>query len=177
MAYRRTILLINRPFQLRFSFYVVSWLFALSLIYPLIIYNIFEFLLKHMALDPMGPELAKLDGVRKEMVRLLVFLQLLFVVVTFCVSIFVSHRIAGPLYKLKKFLVAAKEGKLGELHFRKSDHFQDLAESFNEMADGIRATASSAAHHVEQAMKSSDSKGKGELEKALASLRQLSDKA
>jgi hypothetical protein len=40
-AYKRSIILINKDFQFRFSFYVCSWLIALSFVYPLIIANVF----------------------------------------------------------------------------------------------------------------------------------------
>src|SRR6185437_15171362 len=124
--YRRSIFLIDRPFQLRFSLYVCSWLFALSFVYPIIIYNLFDFLTRYLQLDPNGPGIASIQTTRKEVLFLLIFFQLIFLVITFMISVFVSHRIAGPLYKLKNFFKQNTSGKLSpELSFRKSDHFQD----------------------------------------------------
>ena len=181
MAYRRSIILINKRFQLKYSFYVVSWLFALSFVYPLIIYNIFEHFIRYAALDPMGPPIQMLQATRKEMLWLLVFMQILFLLVTFLISIFVSHRIAGPIYKLKKTFEEVAAGQFtGELYFRKRDHFQDLTASFNQMMSALRSGSSTsiskhseAIQHIENALASvQDTAGpaKKELEQALAAL-------
>ena len=51
----------------------------------------------------------------------------------FIISIFQSHKIAGPLFKVKRFLKSIREGKIPEkVAFRKGDHFQDLASDLNE---------------------------------------------
>jgi sensor histidine kinase YesM len=162
MQYRRSIFLINKPFQLRYSLYVCSWLFALSLIYPLIIYNLFEYFVRYASLDPNGPSIAALHDTRHQVVLLLIFLQLLFLSVTFLISIFTSHRIAGPLYKLRLFFKKAKEsGMTEELHFRKGDHFQELAVDYNDMMNALRSRHQTAIAHLE----------KGDTQKALAALR------
>ncbi len=164
MAYKRSIFLINKPFQLRHSFYVCSWLFVLSLIYPWIIYTLFNYFLAYMKLDPMGPELARIESTKGDMLKLLAFLQILFLVVTFSVNIFISHRIAGPLYKLRRFFEQAGKGNMSpKLQFRKGDHFQDLAMSYNEMMTGLNAKIGEAAAEIEA----------GRSEKGLAMLRQL----
>lgn len=73
------------------------------------------------------------------MIWLMIFLQILFLCVTFLISIFMSHRIAGPIYKLSMFLSEAAKGNFkGELQFRKRDHFQDLAQSYNHVLHKIR---------------------------------------
>jgi methyl-accepting chemotaxis protein len=133
MAYQRRLLLINRPFQLRFAFYVVSWMIALSVTYPLIIYELFEMLgriLIQVSSDPaIGQQI--LDK-RQEVVLLLILLQIAVMSVMFLVSIFLSHRIAGPIYKLMKSMEEARAGKLeGPIFFRKNDHFKELADQFN----------------------------------------------
>lgn len=138
--HRRSIFLINRPFQLKFAFFVCSWLFALSLAYPVIIYNLFDLFFRYLSRDPNGPGLAALQTFRQEIVLLLVAFQIFFLIITFMISIFVSHRIAGPLYKLKNFFKQNGAGKLSpELHFRKNDHFQDVAQEYNLMLAKLRA--------------------------------------
>ena len=140
--FRRRTFLINRPFQIKFSFYVCSWIFGLSLVYPMIIYSLFDFFLGKAAKNPYGPALSEIESTRTQIFYLLVLLQLLFLLITFLVSIFVSHRIAGPLYKLKLFMAKLRDGRTENLTFRTADHFQDLAQSYNEMADGVQATLS-----------------------------------
>jgi methyl-accepting chemotaxis protein len=134
MAYRRSIFLINKPFQFRFSLYVCSWLVALSFIYPLIVQSLFDFVFKYMARDPAGPPVEALLNTRREVLTLLIALEVVFLLFSFLISIFMSHRIAGPLYKLSMFLKKAKGGDYSEdLYFRKADHFLELATEYNEM--------------------------------------------
>jgi len=101
MPYRRSIFLINKRFQLRFSLYVCSWLFALSLIYPLIIHNLFELFVRHAALDPTGPALSQLEQTRTNVFWLLVFLQLMFLGITF-----------GPALQAPQVFRRCREGQL-----------------------------------------------------------------
>ena len=55
-----------------------------------------------------------------------------FIGIVFLISIFQSHKIAGPMYKLRKFLKMVADGKpTGRLFFRKGDNFPEVAEDFN----------------------------------------------
>jgi methyl-accepting chemotaxis protein len=150
MAYKRSILLINRPFQIKFSFYVCSWILALSLIYPWIIYNQLEQFLRYVALDPLGPELSKLHSIRNEMLGLIVALQVVFMLTISVVSVILSHRIAGPIYKMTQFFSKVVQGSIAErISFRKADHFQELAGSYNEMMDALEDRVSQACTAIE----------------------------
>lgn len=51
-------------------------------------------------------------------------------------SIFLSHRIAGPAYRLRKAAAGAAAGELqGRIHLRRYDHLKSTAEAFNQMLD------------------------------------------
>jgi sensor histidine kinase YesM len=136
--YRRRNFLINKPFQLKFSFYVVSWIFVLSIIFPIIIYNIYDFLFKYLALDPQGPQIAIVQETRRNILLQLGTLQLVFFIFIFVLSIFISHRIAGPLYKLGKVMKEAKDGRLEAVKFRSKDYFPELAETFSDLALNLK---------------------------------------
>ena len=128
----------------------------------MIIYNLFDYFVRYASVDPAGPSIAGLHETRKQVIVLLVFLQLLFLSITFLISIFTSHRIAGPLYKLRQFFKKSTDsGQFEELRFRKGDHFQELAQDYNEMMAAVRKRNQTAISHIE----------KGETEKALAALR------
>jgi methyl-accepting chemotaxis protein len=170
MAYKRSVLLINKRFQLRFCFYVCSWLFVLSLVYPWIIHTIFSEYIRNLSLDPMGPELTRLQSYRSDMTTLLVLLQLAFLAITFAVSIFVSHRIAGPLYKLRKFMIEASSGNLTQrLRFRQADHFQELADTYNEMMDRVGGSFLRSQEQMDEAIKQLEA---GKTDQALTALKQ-----
>lgn len=178
-TYRRNLVLINKPFQFRFAIYVCSWLVALSFIYPLIVYNLFDYFIRFAASDPNGPSLAGLKQTRSEVIWLLALTQVAFLGMTFLISLFMSHRIAGPLHKLRAGFEEVKKGNFDfSLHFRKKDHFSELAEHFNEVVDSVRtqSTQKKEAMHlaiaqIERAVGHVDSDGKRELESAIESLR------
>jgi methyl-accepting chemotaxis protein len=54
-------------------------------------------------------------------------------------SIFITHKIAGPLYRLKKSLTEVAEGNLDvTVKLRKWDDLQDLAQQVNQLIDELR---------------------------------------
>lgn len=184
--YRRSIFLINKKFQLRFCFIVCTWLLVLSVVYPTIIYNLFNFFIQYVEMDPMGPAVANLNATRKEMVILLVVFHALYIGVTFLLTVFLTHRVAGPLFKLSRFFQEAKDGNLrDDLFFRKGDYFKDLAEQYNQMMSAIKARAnggaapSSASTHairsaieeIERALPQTADSTRASLEAALSHLR------
>jgi methyl-accepting chemotaxis protein len=172
--YRRSIFLINKKFQIRFALYVCSWLAALSFVYPLIVTSLFSYFIRYASADPNGPPVQVLLETRQQVFALLILLQATFLIVTFLISIFMSHRIAGPIFKLTKFFEAAKNGNIqDELYFREKDHFKDVAVQYNEMMRGIRARQEAAVREIEQALPSVSTDARASLEKALSALRPL----
>ena len=56
-----------------------------------------------------------------------------------CHSIFISHRITGPLYRFNLFLRSIKEGILPTpIHIRKNDYLYKEMENFNQMLEQLR---------------------------------------
>ena len=56
---------------------------------------------------------------------------------TILMTLFVSHKIAGPLYHLKETLKALGEGNLKPMHLRKGDQLQEMANSYNEALEKL----------------------------------------
>lgn len=53
---------------------------------------------------------------------------------------FTAHRIAGPYIKLRHVFDSVRQGNLDqELHFRKSDHLEEVEKAFNDMMVEVRA--------------------------------------
>ena len=51
-----------------------------------------------------------------------------------------SHKVAGPLFKLKKTMADVTAGNhSARIHLREGDRLGDLADSFNEMMDALEA--------------------------------------
>ncbi len=50
------------------------------------------------------------------------------------IGIFVSHKVAGPLYRLKRYMTIVRNGRYShEIRFRKDDQLHDMADVFNQM--------------------------------------------
>ncbi len=54
-------------------------------------------------------------------------------------GLLLSHRIAGPLYRLRRHLEQISEGEpVREVKFRTHDYFQELAEAFNRIIGRLK---------------------------------------
>ena len=133
--YKRSVFLINPSFQLRFSLIVCSIILISTLIYPVIIYDFFQLVSVSL---PELPE--NILGAKNNLIMYLVFIQLVITLLTFIVFIFITHKIAGPLYKLKNHLAQIREGHpITPLTFRNGDHFHDVAEEVSLFLETIEA--------------------------------------
>lgn len=179
---RRRIVLINKRFQIRFSIYVSLCLAALCFVYPLIVSNIFDYFFRYISRDPMGPPAEGLVKMREEVLLLLMLSEVFVIGITFLISVFMSHRIAGPLYKLRQAFGLLSEGKWkGELRFRDKDYFPELAEDFNRMVERMnqgkrneRETISATIARIEAALRAKGPEAaRAELEPALINLKKI----
>jgi signal transduction histidine kinase len=76
---------------------------------------------------------------RTTLIIILAMWQAGFTILVFIIGIFFTHRIAGPIYKMKKHLRLIRDGHTtDDLYFRKGDHFQELADEFNKTIHKIR---------------------------------------
>lgn len=131
--YKRTVFLINKPFQLKFSLIVTSIVLITTTIYPFIIYDFFNILTLQKTQIPQN-----IIAAQKEMIFYLILIQAVVALLVFIFFIFVGHKIAGPIYQLKKHLRSIKEGNpITPLSFRSGDYFNDLAEEVTQFIDVI----------------------------------------
>ena len=135
--YKRRIYLINPKFQIKFSLFLCFLIALVSVIYPYTLYQIIESVINNYAGDA-----TILKQKRNALLIILGAWQLGFSALVFIISIFFSHKIAGPLYKLKNYLIQIKEGQtVDKLFFRKGDYFQEIAEEFNHAMDKIQSNS------------------------------------
>lgn len=125
----------------KFQFRLVGTLLIVVLIATLVTTVINHYFLLSSIVDftmeysrgPTGMELL-MASVRP----LAIILPVVFVVLAIMV-VFISHRIAGPLYRLKQYMEKIENGDYSvTLKFRQNDAIHDVAESFNRMVAGIR---------------------------------------
>jgi methyl-accepting chemotaxis protein len=126
--YKRTTIVVNPSFQYKFSFIVCSLVFLCSLMYPISIYEIFD---RFLELNPSKAQ--DLESSRNNLLFILFSAQLVFLSVVFFISILISHKIAGPIHKLKNYLQGIREGSpITTISFRQGDFFQDLSDEVSE---------------------------------------------
>ena len=103
--YKRSIFLVNPGFQLSFSLIVCSIIFISSLIYPIIILDFFTELMTRY------PEIkANMKLAQSDLLLFLAAIQLIFISMVFIMFIFMTHKIAGPMHKLKNHLANIRQG-------------------------------------------------------------------
>lgn len=122
--YKRSIFLVNPSFQLSFSLIVCSIIFLSSLVYPLILLDFFT------ELSERFPDLQNnMRLAQNDLIIFLAVIQFIFIAMVFIMFIFLTHKIAGPMHKLKNHLSQIRQGQnITPLTFRDGDHFHDVAE-------------------------------------------------
>lgn len=175
---RRQSFLVDKRFQFKFCFFVSSWVFAMSLIYPLVIYNIFEFFINFFQQELSSDTAGSVGSIRRDVLILLVLMEVVFIGVIFLISFFMSHKIAGPVYKLKKYLrYVAETGDLGEkLKFRKNDHFKELAEDYNSAFNRLRRDRNDLAQAIQEVIDEQAQKQDSD-QQLVEKLKELRDRA
>lgn len=92
------------------------------------------------------------------------------IVIVILISLFFSHQIAGPVYKLEKTLQKIIEGDVNaKFSFRQSDRFDELAELLNDMKDRFTDALKTAKEVNAKSLKAIDEKGAS----ALAEVKEL----
>lgn len=153
--------LIDKEFQLSFIFRNAAYIIISSLfIFIMVIsYNTYKFRQNYLMLTPTSERLqewAVKNNVSPNSVsyacqfiiqsREITFIKfitkplltavLINAFISLLTSLYFSHRIAGPLYHMKRVLKSKIEGKdTGPIHIRKNDYFFELAEMINKALD------------------------------------------
>src|SRR5262245_61472806 len=144
-SFRRHRFIVDGPHQLR----AVFWVAGLSTFF-LGALDVTPYKLQQTRTEPMlpvAPELSRLSAAQDQGLMTTVYLGsfvALLAVVT--VTLFETHRSAGPLYGLRRGLVRlAKEGTSVRIRFRKEDHHKELEAAFNETARALHERGQSRA--------------------------------
>lgn len=80
-----------------------------------------------------------LEAKRKSLISVLALWQIGFTALVFIMCIFLTHKVAGPLFKLQKFFTAIANGEdNGKLYFRGGDYFTEIADSYNDAINQLK---------------------------------------
>ena len=137
--YRRKQYLIAKKFQLK---YVGMILLLVSLTAIMCSYVIY-----YTMMLMMGDKLANVYPQGRlisivNMVNFRILLTMLLVApLVVIIGIWASHKIAGPIYRIEKFLVSMADGDLSRpLTLRRNDELLSLAGGINRVIDSVKAT-------------------------------------
>ncbi len=112
---------------------------------------------KHKALQEQA---AATNQQQQTMVTYLVAGLSLLVILIGLLGIFITHKIVGPIYKMKLLLRQVGDGKLNfQGRPRKGDEFQDFFEVFSATVEKLKARQAEEVKELEEAMKSLSGSG------------------
>lgn len=135
--YKRKTYLINPKFQIKFSLFFCGLILISSLIYPITIYDLLTSFIEYTAKSSLTTS-EQLADKRSSLLLILGLWQFGFLLMVFIICIFFSHKIAGPMFKLQKFLKEKRNGTgHDKLFFRKGDYFHEVADDINAVFDQI----------------------------------------
>ncbi|MCO5142700.1 MAG: hypothetical protein M9962_06390 [Oligoflexia bacterium] len=131
-------ILINPNFQLRFAILFSLAVLVYTAIFPMFVITVFQSM-KKLSYIEKNP--AIFQAINEAKYDIFIFCILMFFVVlfsSFFLALFHSHKIAGPLYKLRLAMISMQQGVLDRhISFRNKDNFPELASGFNAMTDAI----------------------------------------
>lgn len=172
---KRRILFIDKKFQTRFiinfcALIVTGGLITMALLYLLTMgSNTVAFVNSRVVVKTTADFLLPL------LVQTVAIVMIIIGLAAIIVTLLVSHRIAGPLYRLKRVINSLGEGDFsGDFRIRSKDQFQDLARIFNEMVTKLRARLKDLEKHVRDIKQRSSSISEADIvEHKKAALKDL----
>jgi methyl-accepting chemotaxis protein len=93
-------------------------------------------------------------------------------------GIYFTHKVAGPIFKMKRLLRQVGEGHLHvDARLRKGDELIDFFETFTQMVDGLRQMESRQLEDVEAAIRALEGGSKDDAAAAMGRVRQAMNHA
>lgn len=141
MKNQRKVYLINPNFQLRVTLYFIGLaVLNIAIFYGCIRYffNIFQSKGIEVGIPKNHVFFMFIDDQVAQMNTVFIVSAIITVALLLIAGILISHRIAGPMYRLNNDLRQMAENKeLKTLKFRKKDFFQEIPEAFNLVVDSF----------------------------------------
>jgi methyl-accepting chemotaxis protein len=138
---KRVKYLISARFQLKYIGLAFLFMFITAAICSYTVYytGTMIFVEKLSQVYPQGRLVALLASINRSILLNVLLIMPLIALI----GLYLSHRIAGPIYRVERYLSEMAEGKLtSRISFRKGDEFTSLADKINGLTDSLRATIS-----------------------------------
>ena len=129
--------MIKKGFQLRFMTTIIIAMVLIALVTGLTIYYA---VMQTLTTQFHGENLALV----KYAITYRLFLRsILLILAIAIISVFLSHRIAGPIYKFEQTIKECASGKnVNEIKLRRGDEFYELASAINNLIQAKKPTVS-----------------------------------
>ncbi|OIN97973.1 hypothetical protein AUJ66_01835 [Candidatus Desantisbacteria bacterium CG1_02_38_46] len=137
MEERRKKILVDRKIQLRYMRTIIVLLVLFAVALGISNYVITGFVLRVSQLGQYAE--ARFYQVYNRIVYLIILEIVIFIILAAVISVFTSHRFAGPVSRIKEAMNAVKSGNFNyRIKIRKGDDLTDVVNEFNEMLDGLQ---------------------------------------
>ena len=138
---QRKVYLINPKFQLKVTSYFIFLAIINILVFYGCVYYFFD-IFHSKGIEIGLPEnhvfFMFIEDQITRMTSIFVVMAILTVLILLIAGVLISHRIAGPMYRLNMDLRGMAEKKeLKSLKFREKDFFQEIPEAFNLVVDSF----------------------------------------
>ena len=131
----RKVILINKPFQ----YSILGYFSCLSLILISIFYStiwyFFSNLRKEAASVGLPPDhvfFTFIDQQKSNIDKVFIISSVVALIVILLGGLILSHKVAGPLYRLTQHLKGHSKANITPVKFRKGDYFPEIEDAFNE---------------------------------------------
>lgn len=155
MKVKRHTIIIKKAFQIKIALLALSACIIMTLLVGIDIYlTINNQLYDAFNIDP------EFSSTLMFVNNLLVFKMIVYCLIIFAGSFFLSHKLAGPLFNFEKSCRVVGEGDLTcRVYLRKYDSMQDLQNDFNNMVKNLQSKLLKI-DHLCRALESSGQPGK-----------------
>ena len=140
---QRKVYLINPSFQLRVTSYFIILAVVNILVFYGCVYHFFDVFVSkgtEIGLPKNHVFFMFMEDQVAQMTSIFIFTSLITVFILLVAGVLISHRIAGPMYRLNMDLKEmAKNKELKSLKFRNKDFFQEIPESFNQVVESFNS--------------------------------------
>lgn len=139
----RRLVLINKPFQIKFFIWLFTGISIINVILYLAIFYILNSFITmgvELGLENLHPYFIFVKHQKEKIDLIFAGTFLVEVIVLTIFSYVFSHRVAGPIHRMKVWLIAVAAGKdVLPLSFRKNDFFAEVPDFINTAFQTIRS--------------------------------------
>ena len=170
-------LLLNARFQLKYCFMMVGMSSVISIMLG---YFLVDQMRENSRMLQLEAELdaafqAQLADSDAQTVLVMIGALALFNVALFLIGVFITHRMAGPIYVFKRYLLALSEGRVPQIRkLRKGDEFKELLQALEKACDGIQGRTEADIALLNRAVEALN--GEGDRDEVRQSLLEQLDK-